>query len=296
MGQQNKQASSTEKAILSESLPFLELSKNAYNKADAPVPAGWKVIAATDDGAHRALDGFSARVYERTDTSGQPRYAIAFRGTDGFADINDILANVDIFRRRLPGQYEQAREFVQDICNEKGIDPSDMAFTGHSLGGYLASAAGLSFDSKNIWTFNAPAPSAGTWQKIEGIENNGASPAPGHGWVNIRSSGDLVGKWGNYSGATTIEVDTVGNPHMLDSLRHSIVQTVNGQSVTAVGEKKKGFLSRVFNAAVGISQALAQSPLVDFAIDKLMAEGTPQGKTPARLPQASSSARAPSTA
>jgi len=273
MIRENSQLSPVDRTLLTQSLPFLTLSKDVYQTGASQAPQGWKVVAATDDAQRRHIDGFFARVYERTDTNTQPRYAVAFRGTDSLTDIRDMGADVDIARRRLPGQYAQALQFVNDVCREKNINPANMAFTGHSLGGYLAAAAGTFFNSKNIWTFNAPAPDANIWDKIGRDKNHDAATVPGRGWVQVRSRQDLISEWGNYNGATTIGIDTAGDPHGLDNLRHAINQTLNGEPVTAVGPAKKGALSRIFNAVAGVSKMIALSPVAGMVIAGLMADG-----------------------
>lgn len=272
MVQNAKQVSPENKALLAQSLTFMALSKNAYDLAATQAPDGWKIIAGSNN---RQVEGFFARLYERRDASGRPHYAIAFRGTDKLTDLKDMEADVKIALLRLPHQYENARRFVESVCREKKINPADLSFTGHSLGGYLAATVGASFNSRNIWTFNAPAPDIRIWHRIEKSRNSACPAVPGAGWVNIRSTGDIIGKWGYYKGATTIGIETPGAPHGLDALQGAVRQIIAGEPVRAARvAPKSGFLSRVFNAvASGVSRALARSKTISLVISFVMADG-----------------------
>lgn len=281
MSRENDQLSAVNRTLLTQSLPFLALAKDAYQTNATQAPPGWETIAATDEPQRQHIAGFFARVYKRTDSEGWPQYAVAFRGTDSLADIKDMGADADIALRRLPGQYAQAVQFVEDVCHEKNINPADIAFTGHSLGGYLGAAVGDHFNSKNIWTFNAPAPDANIWDRIGSNKSAAAPTRPGRGWIQVRSTQDLISKWGDYTGAVTVGINTVGDPHGLDNLRQAVNQTLNGEPVTAVGTAKKGKLSRIFNAVAGLSKALATSAAVGVVINGLMADGQKR-KSPAK--------------
>ena len=275
MIQKNTQVSPAEKTLLAQSQPFMALSGNVYDTATTDAPDGWKIVASNKNNGQQNVDGFFVRIYEKLDANGQPHYAVSFRGTDKITDIRDMGADVKIALLKLPHQYDHGVKFVADFCREKKIDPSSLSFTGHSLGGYLAATVGTFFNSKNIWTFNAPAPDAMTWNNIARTKSPAVSAVPGPGWVQIRSNNDLVSKWGYYKGATTVSIDTTGSPHGLGTLRDGALKIVEGKPVIhPVNSAKSGFLSRVFNAVVNnVSRKLATSMVVSLSISFVMAAG-----------------------
>ena len=275
MIQKNIQATPAEKTLLVQSQPFMALSGNVYDTSTAAAPDGWKIVASNKNNGQQNVDGFFVRIYEKLDANGQPHYAVAFRGTDKITDIRDVGADAKIALLKLPHQYDHGVKFVADFCREKNIDPSSLSFTGHSLGGYLAATVGTFFNSRNIWTFNAPAPDAMTWNNIASTKSPTVSTVPGPGWVQIRSNNDLISKGGDYKGATTVSIDTAGSPHGLGALREGAVRITEGKSaVHTVSSAKSGVLSRVFNTVVNnVSRKLATSMVVGLSISFVMAAG-----------------------
>ncbi len=94
--------------------------------------------------------GFDAAIYQND----QGQYVVAFRGTDNWApgqgsDLDDNLGQGLGFES---GQYQDA--IALGKIAERVFGDGNVVFTGHSLGGGLASAAALATDSSGV-TFNA---------------------------------------------------------------------------------------------------------------------------------------------
>ena len=131
---------------------------------DAPLPPGWILLAQYDasrSGANANLlgDGFSARVYRGP--GGQ--IAISLAGTDLSTRIGtaaDFLSgNVPLALGRYAEQAYQAALLYQRVKAEQG---ANITFTGHSLGGGLASVMAVWFDRPAYVFAPAPFESAGT--------------------------------------------------------------------------------------------------------------------------------------
>lgn len=127
--------------------------------------AGWSRVddqALMDMGIDPAtLDtpdtGFRAGVY----TDGEGRYVVAFAGSREGADwIQNLKQGVG-----LPAeQYEQAVTLAQQAAQAFGTE--NVVFTGHSLGGGLASTAALAVDNSTAVTFNAAGVSPATMARL----------------------------------------------------------------------------------------------------------------------------------
>jgi len=164
-------------------------------------------------------------------------------------------------------------KFVEDFCREKNVNPADMIYTGHSLGGYLATTVGATFNSKNIWTFNAPAPDAPTWHNIAHHRSRDIPTSPGVGWVDVRANNDFISRWGYYGHAATITIDTSSPPHGLDTLYKAASDITHGKRVSPA-LRPRGFLKRCFNMAITVvSAVMARSRVVGLALKFIMAVG-----------------------
>jgi hypothetical protein len=91
--------------------------------------------------------GFKAALYKKND-----EYILAFAGTDGIKDGGDWESNFKTELGLLSPQHRNAVDFAKILANHNDIDK--LRFTGHSLGGGLASLAG-SVHGVNATTFNA---------------------------------------------------------------------------------------------------------------------------------------------
>lgn len=269
-----KHIPAADKELLAQSTPYAALSWDVYRLELNQPPEGWKVIGVAR-GRGADVKGLCACFYERTD-GGVPRYAVAFRGTNKLRDMNNFGADARIMLLKLPLQHDRGVKFVQDICRENNINPADVAYTGHSLGGYLADTIGTSFNSNNIWRFNAPAPDARTRRNIERNKSPVQATLFGPGSVHIRSEDDMVSKWGHAPDQSkTITVKTVRPAHRLETLRGAVRRIINNEPPLAQTPRASGLLSPIFNSSAFIkaSHALATQKVVSLAISFIMAIG-----------------------
>jgi Mbeg1-like len=115
---------------------------------------GWSRVSDQDllahgidpENLHSDATGFQAGIY----SDGRGNYVLAFAGTD-FKSIADWRANLGQGLGFNTAQYNQAVALAQDARDAFG---ANLAITGHSLGGGLASAAALATGSPAV-TFNA---------------------------------------------------------------------------------------------------------------------------------------------
>lgn len=137
---------------------YSPLTRDTSNHA--PIPDGWTLIGEkSGSGSNTTLfgSGFSARAYQNKTSQ---EIVISYAGTE-FGFDNSILgmykdfalANIPLGVGRYEEQALHAAEFYQDIKKQHG---ENISFTGHSLGGGLASLMAVWFD-RPAFVF-APAP------------------------------------------------------------------------------------------------------------------------------------------
>ncbi|KPN17038.1 hypothetical protein AO715_02830 [Xanthomonas sp. Mitacek01] len=114
------------------------------------VDAQGNQIPISPDALHDPQTGFDAAIYQNAD--GQ--YVVAYRGTDnwGLGAGGDSRANGGQGLGMETAQYSQAMELANLAADTFG--DGNVAITGHSLGGGLASASMLATDIPGV-TFNA---------------------------------------------------------------------------------------------------------------------------------------------
>lgn len=161
---------------------FALLSQDVYN-ADAAGPIGagnWTRVSDADLAAAgittpRSNDatGFQSAIY----TDGNGRYVLAFAGTDP-KSIPDWIANGGQGLGFETAQYRDAMALAQEAAAAYG---DNLAITGHSLGGGLASAAALATDNPAV-TFNAAGLSDETLRSLN-FSPNGAREYAADGLV-----------------------------------------------------------------------------------------------------------------
>ena len=133
---------------------YARLAQAAYETGD-PIPDGWRKVDAEelkklgiDPSELNTEHGMQASVYQNADG----KYVLAFRGTEkdrqAFLDGgNDILGGaVTSF------QVSDAISLSTKLA--KAVGPENVDFTGHSLGGELASVAAIATGGQAV-TFNA---------------------------------------------------------------------------------------------------------------------------------------------
>jgi len=118
--------------------------------------------------------GFQAAVYANED--GQ--VVVAFAGTDGL-NFDDWLANAQQAGGFDSGQYNQAIALAEKVTTAFG--QQNVVFTGHSLGGGLATAAALATGSTAV-TFNSAGIGPETLDQL-GLSHGDASDTASDGLV-----------------------------------------------------------------------------------------------------------------
>jgi len=111
-----------------------------------PIPAGWKTV----DNSHFSdqSSGFEAVAFKNQSLN---EIVIAFTGTDPGDLSGDGIADAALAAGLGSTQLLQAAEYYMEV---KAANPNAIiTFTGHSLGGGLASLMGVFFNLKAV-TFN----------------------------------------------------------------------------------------------------------------------------------------------
>ena len=133
---------------------YARLAQAAYETGD-PIPDGWRKVDAEelkrlgiDPSELDTANGMQASVYQNADG----KYVLAFRGTEKdrqpFLDVgNDIAGGV-----ATSPQVLDAINVSTKLA--KAVGPENVDFTGHSLGGELASVAAIATGGQAV-TFNA---------------------------------------------------------------------------------------------------------------------------------------------
>ncbi len=120
---------------------------------------------------HDPDSGFDAAIYQND----QGQYVVAYRGTDNWSPGagGDAKANLGQGAGLKADQYEQAVALADRASSVFG--DGNVAITGHSLGGGLASAAMLAIDAPGV-TFNSAGLSDNTLRDL-GLANPNAARA-----------------------------------------------------------------------------------------------------------------------
>ena len=135
---------------------YARLAQAAYETGD-PIPDGWRKVDAEelkklgiDPSELNTKYGMQASVYQNADG----KYVVAFRGTElglTLEGAKDVAADVQ-GAAGVSHQVEDAMNLSTKLAQAVGRENVD--FTGHSLGGELASAAALATGGAAV-TFNA---------------------------------------------------------------------------------------------------------------------------------------------
>ncbi|MFC3655010.1 hypothetical protein FZ025_12685 [Xanthomonas hyacinthi] len=139
-------------------LDYAQLSANVYGAKSSvrselntlQLPNGWNMI-----GERISPTGFMAKAYRNAATG---EVVIAYAGTTGEdgAALNDwVTGNIPAGVGAFSQAYE-AIAFYLEVLKLPGVDPAKTSFTGHSLGGGLASLMAVYFDKKAVVFDQAP--------------------------------------------------------------------------------------------------------------------------------------------
>ncbi|HVI59605.1 MAG TPA: lipase family protein [Luteimonas sp.] len=134
-------------------------------EGDHLVDANGNEIAIDPASLEDKSTGFRAAIYQNA----QGQYVVAYAGTNP-KEMGDIKADATQAFGMDTKQYNQAIALAKEA--EVAFGDGNVAFTGHSLGGGLASAAALSVDASAV-TFNAAGLSNETLRNL-GLNPNAA--------------------------------------------------------------------------------------------------------------------------
>ncbi len=133
---------------------YARLAQAAYEKGD-PIPDGWRKVDAEelkrlgiDPSELNTEHGMQASVYQNADG----KYVLAFRGTEPDRELGKDVGNDIAGGVFTSFQVNEAINVSTKLA--KAVGPENVDFTGHSLGGELASAAALATGGAAV-TFNA---------------------------------------------------------------------------------------------------------------------------------------------
>ena len=133
---------------------YARLSRAAYETGD-PIPDGWRKVDAEelkklgiDPSELDTEHGMQASVYQNADG----KYVLAFRGTEPDREFGKDVGNDIAGGAFTSFQVNEAINVSTKLA--KAVGPENLDFTGHSLGGELASVAAIATDGQAV-TFNA---------------------------------------------------------------------------------------------------------------------------------------------
>jgi pimeloyl-ACP methyl ester carboxylesterase len=125
-------------------LSYATYSADVKNRLD-PKDYGWKFITDYVSAA------FYGAVYERNG-----EYVVSFRGTDGWLGPDFVTGNIPGGTGRYTPQIAMALQLVAKLQANGNPNLDNVTFTGHSLGGGLASVMAVFFDRKAVTFAEAP--------------------------------------------------------------------------------------------------------------------------------------------
>ncbi|QQG35460.1 MAG: hypothetical protein HYS17_07905 [Micavibrio aeruginosavorus] len=197
---------------------------------------GWHRVMSSQDVPETQRGGFYGALYKRT-LNGKDQYVIAFRGMDGLRDLDDVAR---LMLGGAPEQLKDAYKFAKEAMIQHNIDPADVEYVGHSMGGYLSKAVGLMLDSPKIYSFNGPGLferdlKALPRQIMREFGENKADITESRVLervLSVNSKWDPVSWLGKLTGRT-VSIETEGRPHKLSSLERNFSRAAAGLSNVA---------------------------------------------------------------
>jgi hypothetical protein len=186
------------------------------------IEGGWKRVFTSDQIPGLGDGGFYGAFYIRK-KEGRPEYAIAFRGMDSTRDLDDVFR---IAVGKSPKQVKDAEQFTRIIADQLHLNPADINFCGHSLGGYLAKSVGMAVGAKNIYAYNSPGLFDEDIKRLsKNIETQFRENADDitlrrmeENVISVSSRMDIVSWVGPHKGRN-IQIDTLSNHHQISTLR-----------------------------------------------------------------------------
>lgn len=146
---------------------YWELNLATYNDGEG-IPEGWEEVPNAEERLGVPLTdpetGLKARVYKNEDGT----HVLVFEGSSS-DDLPDWEANFSNAAGTVPKQHRQALDIALRFKEEYG-DEGDLVISGHSLGGGLATFAGLGAGVE-VYTFNPSGlgPGSRAWLEQQGV-------------------------------------------------------------------------------------------------------------------------------
>lgn len=142
---------------MTTTIEYALMAGNAYQLTTVaavdrtPMPFGWTQLPGTLGHTTGSM-GFEATAYRAGN-----EIVIAFAGTDPFSLV-DWITNIALGfgLESLDGQLKKAAEFYEAIKNDPSCQGANITFTGHSLGGGIASLMGVLFNRQAVTFDEAP--------------------------------------------------------------------------------------------------------------------------------------------
>ena len=250
-----------EKLLLASEM--VRLSLHVYGNDDA-LPEGWTESIKSSPEVEKKT-GFFGELYEKKSPEGdKTEYAIAFRGTT--LKIPTIIDDVKVALGSLPrSQYEAAIDFVQQVCKQKNIKPTDIVDTGHSLGGYLADAVSKTIGAKSVIAFNNPGMSKRVEKELSKFVPDGI---PKSKILEVGSYKDPINNFKISGINEKIELDTNGDYGLHHSLKGLVQGISDALDNKPTPQQRSGSLP--IKAANLVSAKMVESRTVKKAINHFL--------------------------
>lgn len=193
------------KYVYKEYAQLAVVSEYAYKDSDVQLPKGWVDMAQEDPSLDSIMRVYADESHLSTGLkcsllSKDDRHVLAFAGTDFPADWKDFKQVLDFAKdayEDLDGAFNDdanqvaiASGLVEKLILEKKVDKDRLEFTGHSLGGRLASEMAARYGRPAV-VFNAAGVAPGMYGRYEAIRAE--TPQEWKGYiVDITSANDQL--------------------------------------------------------------------------------------------------------
>ena len=179
------------------------MAEYAYKDSDVALPQGWTDMDVQNPKVKETIEtycaaGLLSAGLKCSLLSKGDRYVLAFAGTDFPADwknptqimgfLADAYEDVDGALNEDATQVGKAAKMVEGLVENCGIPLDKLEFTGHSLGGRLASEMAVKFDCPAV-VFNAAGVSPAVYESYMLQRKSPANPRAGY-IIDITSAND----------------------------------------------------------------------------------------------------------
>lgn len=193
------------KYIYKEYAELAIVSEYAYKDAAVQLPEGWIDLGESDPETAAIIslyaeDGFLSIGLKCSLLARDDRYVLAFAGTDMPADwksfsqilnfLKDAYENISGAFRDDAFQVNIASALVERLIAEGKVSLDDLEFTGHSLGGRIASEMAARY-ARPATVFNAAGVAPSLYGQYEAVRADAPEGWKGH-VVDITSANDFL--------------------------------------------------------------------------------------------------------